>query len=328
MKGIVINIPVIVLAKPYRYICIVMISTALLFQPSIVSAQVTVDTQNELPIVKLTADYQEIRVGESVTIVLKAIYPEGYELIESLEFPEIEGLEPTEAYVEPEEDDEEGIVEKKTKTFRAENEGKFIIQPVTVEFLKPDGKSIEVKSNGLMIVVLAADAPEEGLRDIKTLRKLKLPINLLNLGIIILASIALILLLFFVAGMWPKRERRIILQLPVNLEELYIGKLRDLIIPDEFDSGAVMELYLRMSLILREYLAERWEITATEGTTSEVLFELKKVKFGKPVEDSYSDVARAFDMVKYAKGRPFRENIEAAREAAMDFILQMSGARR
>ena len=316
------------MGKPYRHLCILIIITALLFQPLIVSAQVTENTQNALPIVKLDADHQEVRVGDTVTIVLKAIYPEGYELIESLEFPEVEGLEPTEAYVEPEEEDESGIVEKKVKTFRAENEGEFIIRPVTVEFRKPDGKSIKAKSNGLMIVVLAADAPEEGLRDIKALRKLKLPINWLNSGVIILASIALILLLFFVAGMWPRRERRSILQLPVNLEELYIGKLGDLTIPDEFDTGAVMELYLRMSLILREYLAERWEITAPEETTAEVLFELKKVKFGKPVEDSYSDVARAFDMVKYAKGRPFRENIEAAREAAMDFILLMSGARR
>ena len=316
------------MGKPYRHLCILFILTALLFQPLIVSAQVTENTQNGSPIVKLETDHQEVRVGDTVTIILKVIYPEGYELAESLEFPEVEGLEPTEGYVEPEEEDESGIVEKKVETFVAENEGEFIIQPVTVEFRKPDGKSIKARSNGLMIVVLAADAPDEGLRDIKALRMLKLPINWLNLGVIVLASIALIILLFFVAGMWPRRERRIILPLPVNLEELYIGKLGDLIIPDEFDSGAVMELYLRMSLILREYLAERWGITAPEETTSEVLFELKKVKFGKPVEDSYSDVARAFDMVKYAKGRPFRENIETAREAAMDFILQMSGARR
>ncbi len=313
--------------KLCRLLIVLVIVSVFLLHPAITTAQQEEDEAGK-PVVTLRADHQEVHAGDTVVITLKVEYPPGYELVGRLEFPEVTGLRQESVQIRSDEHDRRGTMKSVGRTFTTLNEGKFIIEPVELIFTGPDGKSVRLKSNGLMVIVLAEDTPVEDLRDIKALKKLKIPIDWVKYFIILLAIAALIILYRFVSNIRKKAGTVEIHPLPMNLEEYYIRKLRELDIPEDFDTDAVMKLYLDMSFILRSYLAERWNISARPETTAEVATELKKAKFGPDVIDGYSDVANTFDMVKYAKGRPCAEDIKTAKDVAMDFILLMGGIRR
>lgn len=313
--------------KSCQFLIVLVIVSVFLCRPVPTTAQQEEDERGK-PVVTLRADHQEVHVGDTVAITLRAEYPPGYELVDRLEFPEVKGLRKESVQIRSDEHDRHGSTKSLGRTFTALEEGKFIIEPVELMFTGPDGKSIKVKSNGLMVIVLAEDTAEEGLRDIKALKKLNIPIDWVKYGIILAAIAALIILYRLVSNIRKKAGTVEIHPLPKNIEEYYIRKLRELEIPEDFDSDAVMNLYLDMSFILRSYLAERWNISARPETTAEVTVELKKARFGPDVIDGYSDVANSFDMVKYAMGRPYAEDIQTIKDAAMDFILLMGGIRR
>jgi hypothetical protein len=272
------------------------------------------------PVVSLEANRQEIRVGDDVEITMRLVYPIRYEILGKVSFPKVEGLKQLGI-------DKMGVFvsttqrqEDTTRTFQALEPGAFVIEPIKVGFRKPEGGKVDVESNGLTIVVLEAGAPQEGLRDIKGLKPIKRPIDWLLILTIAAIALALILIVLVITG---RRARPAVAQLPFpykNIEEEYIRQLQALAIPDEYDSEAVKKIYLTMSELVRTYLSERWNMDAREGTTREVLEDMEEVGFDGQALKGYGDMALAFDMVKYAKGRPFKDDIEKAREAAIDFI--------
>jgi len=275
------------------------------------------------PKVTLKADKQEIRVGEQVAITLTVAYPQEYKVVSGNAYPDVEGLErlgidKVGVFIT-----DKGRTEETTRTFKATNEGKYVINPIKVSFGAPGGKTADVQSNGLTIVVLNSDAPQEGLHDIKGLKPIKTPSKWLLLLTIATVSIALILLVLVFMGRKP-RYAAVATAGRGDIEEEYIGKLKGFAIPAEYDAQAVKKIYLLMSEIVRTYLAERWKVEAREETTVEVLNEMKKAGFGKHILEGYENLGRAFDMVKYAKGRPFANDIENARQAAIDFIRLMA----
>jgi hypothetical protein len=299
-----------------------------MLQPAMLSAQSAADDDVGEPRVGIRADRQELRVGDSAQITRSASYPAGYSIAGSLGYPAIEGLQPSGVNMISKTTVDGATVEEASQTFRALREGRFVIDPITVRFRTPSGETINVKSNGLTIVVLPEGAPEEGLRDIKGLRELKRPFDWLLVTVIAAIAAALITLVLVISGMRARRVGTLTPPKMLSHEDEYIELLRRLTIPEEFDAIAVKNLYLKISEYVRSYLAAKWDITAREETTLEVLGELEKGGFGGEVIDGYSDVSRALDMVKYAKGRPFSEDINAARNAAIDFIRLMGGTRR
>jgi len=311
------------LAVLRKYILLLFSIGLCAFTFSAASGQGNLPQQVPEPKVTLIADKQEIRVGEQVAITLSVAYPADYRVVAGNAYPDVEGLERLSA-------DKVGIVvtdqgrtEETTRTFKAITEGKFVINPIKVTFSAPNEKTVDVQSNGLAIVVLKSDTPEEGLHDIKGLKPIKTPSKWLLFLTIGTVAIALILLVLVFMGRKPRLASGVSTAWR-NIEEEYVSKLKGLAIPEEYDAQAVKKIYLLMSEIVRTYLAERWKVEAREETTVEVLNEMKKAGFGKHILEGYEILGRAFDMVKYAKGRPFADDIEKARQAAIDFIRLMA----
>ena len=150
--------------KSCQFLIVLVIVSAFLCRPFAATAQQEVDEVGK-PVVTLRADHQEVHLGDKIVITLKAEYPPGYELVDRLEFPTVKGLRQESVQIRSDEHDMHGTMKSVGRTFSALEEGQFVIEPVELMFTGPDGNSIEVKSNGLMVIVLAEDTTEEGLRD-------------------------------------------------------------------------------------------------------------------------------------------------------------------
>ncbi len=284
------------------------------------------------PKVYLEADHVEIKAGQTVTITLRAEYPGGYAIAGALidSYPGVEGFEQQGVHITSYNNNMALTSESTAQTYTAPKEGNYTIEPVSVTFIDPTGNRVEEKSNGLTIVVLAENAPDEGLRDIKGLKSVRKPLNWLLISAIGAVVFALILIIVIASG---RRKRPLTPAAPApsryaSPEDEFIDMLLKLNVPDEFDALAVKRLYIQMSDCIRSYLSAGWNIGARKETTCEVLDELMRAGFPIEALDSYKVMAKAFDMVKYAKGRPFKEDIDAARDAAISFIRFMGGLRR
>jgi hypothetical protein len=283
------------------------------------------------PKVYLEADHVEIKAGQTVTITLRAEYPEGYAIAGALaeSYPGVEGFDEQGVHITSYNKDMSLTSESTAQTYTAPKEGNYTIDPVSVTFIDPDGKRVDAKSNGLTIVVLAENAPDEGLRNIKGLKPIRKPLNWLLISTIGAVVFALILIVVLASG---RRKRPLAPRAApsryASPEDEFIDMLLKLNVPDEFDALAVKRLYIQMSDCIRSYLSAGWDIGARKETTVEVLEELMRAGFPVEALDNYKVMAKAFDMVKYAKSRPFKEDIDAARDAAISFIRFMGGLRR
>jgi hypothetical protein len=123
----------------------------------------------------------------------------------------------------------------------------------------------------------------------------------------ILASVALLALVW-----WLRRRR---LRLPVDPSlsvvravrspyETALAKLADLRAAAAWTKGRVPDHYVALSLILREYLEERFEVPALESTTDQLPALLRTLGFAPGRIEELVSFARTADLVKFAKFLP------------------------
>lgn len=78
---------------------------------------------------------------------------------------------------------------------------------------------------------------------------------------------------------------------------------------DLISQGHTKEFYFRLSVILREYLEGRFQISAIERTTSELLTNLRDLKFNMELTSICREFFDNADLVKFAKFTPTEEEI-------------------
>lgn len=94
------------------------------------------------------------------------------------------------------------------------------------------------------------------------------------------------------------------------------------------ENGMVHEFYFRLSMIVREYIERRFELTAPEWTTEEFLVQVQRsLKLPAEYRSMLGGFMRACDMVKFALYEPGVEEIEQVFNAARDFVEQSADNR-
>ncbi|MCL6582122.1 MAG: hypothetical protein K6U11_00645 [bacterium] len=82
----------------------------------------------------------------------------------------------------------------------------------------------------------------------------------------------------------------------------------------------IKELYIRISEIIRIYLAGRYKISALEATTEELLDELSKLSLHVQDRMLISDFLTRCDLVKFARHRPQMTETEQSYQMAVEII--------
>ena len=97
-----------------------------------------------------------------------------------------------------------------------------------------------------------------------------------------------------------------------DLEELRMQKM--------WQSGKVKEYYTAMTDIVRLYIEERFEISAVEMTTEEILKDLRNENLDSEIQNKLGQTLVLADLVKFAKETPLPLDNDNCLTYSVDFV--------
>ncbi len=203
--------------------------------------------------------------------------------------------------------------------------GTYIIPSMTVSYAEKNGDKKELKTPQIFLEVTSSLTNQEGeestdIIDIKPLRKIKRDLKLFIIAGCAAAGILLVaagLFFYFKNRKKSKLEKRRAAHV-IAFEELEKLEKDGLI-----ERGIIKDHYFRLSDIFRTYIENRFDISAVEQTTPELVPEIRKLA---DVDASVKSKAEEFleysDLVKFAKYSPQQDEIELNNQKIVKVISE------
>lgn len=216
------------------------------------------------------------------------------------------------------------IVVEKWFDLRADIRGTYIIPAMTVRAVDQD-ETREITTPQIFIKVGVPDAwsDNETMQDIIDIKPL--------LGVprdvrpFLVAGIIVLVLLACGLALWRYvRKRKAASTAPPKAAHILayeqLEQLERECLPER---GSVQEYYFRLSDIFRQYLQNRFVISAVEQTTQELLVSIKGLSdMPAGVKDTTRDFLRHADLVKFAKDRPEEDAVRHDLQRVRDCVDQ------
>jgi hypothetical protein len=253
-----------------------------------------------------TTSTDEVTVGETFTIEVKAMGPPGttYRFATGASEDEIEIRTP-----EPDETPAgEGAPALEPGTHRYEAAaftlGEIEIPPIPVRFRLADGTEGEAASEPIVLKVgslLPRDADGQKLADIRGPQAV-------GIGRAFWGAVIAALLLGAGLVTWLVRRRRketepTVATVPVTPPDVEaLGALDALVASGLLEARAFREFYIRLTIIAKRYLERRLGAPVLEMTTAETLSCLRTHAHGGVLLPVIRDLAQAADQIKFARG--------------------------
>jgi hypothetical protein len=256
-----------------------------------------------------SVDNAEITIGDIFHFTVSLRYPEG----SKVELPEIGrllSLFEIRDFVsqEPRKLGSRQLERRTSYTLSTFTTGEFTIPAMTFTYTTPEGVRGEIRSEPIDIFVKSVLPGEASdIRDIRFPALMRVRYNRwLVLGLPIAGAAVTLSAAYLVIRQRRKRRRGPLVDSAFKLSphEAAYAELKALCNSTLLKEGKVKEFYVRLSEILKKYIALRFRIDTLERTTGEILEEIKSVRFPaeaeKPVRDFFYDC----DLVKFAKYDP------------------------
>jgi hypothetical protein len=161
-------------------------------------------------------------------------------------------------------------------------------------------------------------------KDIKA--QIQAPFSILE----ILPYIGLGLLLLLVIGgivyyiiRQSKKKKPAIVEKPKEIIPPHIkalSELEKLGLQKLWQEGKIKDYYTSITDILRVYIEERYDITALEMTTDEIMLALKRKDINEEMKGKLREILTLSDLVKFAKENPLPSDHEFCFNASVDFV--------
>ncbi|MCI4624896.1 MAG: hypothetical protein L3V56_02940 [Candidatus Magnetoovum sp. WYHC-5] len=209
---------------------------------------------------------------------------------------------------------------------RGYSAGNYVILGQTIQYKrKGEDKWQEAKWNDVRIVVQSMlqeggqNSSISDIRDIKAPQK-KTPWHLYAIILGILLAILLGVTIFYIYN--KRKNNKFPLHTPTRLaHEIAYEALDTLKQKDYIQKGMTKEFFYELSLIIRYYIENRFNVNAPDMTTEEFL---EKVRNGSLLSKKEEGVLKEFlvraDMVKFANYGPKAIEIEESFKSARAFI--------
>lgn len=206
-------------------------------------------------------------------------------------------------------------------TFSVYDTGKFYLNRLAVMGVK-SGRNDTIYTRSLPLIVNYSALPSE-LGDIKDIMKepLKFSDFYLLLGMLVALTIAALVLLRY----WKVKNQEEKIEVkapPIPAHITAYGALSQLETEKLWEQDKEKEHQVRLSFIMRSYLNNRFDILATESTTSEILELLKSQHISDDRKMDLKELLQLSDMVKYAKAKPPREYHKKLLDNARLFVKE------
>jgi hypothetical protein len=279
-----------------------------------------------------TASRDEVTVGETFTIELKATGPPGttYHFASGASEDEIELRTP-----EPEgPSGGEGAPAPEPGTHRYEAAvfalGEVEVPPIPVRFTLADGTEGEAASDPIALKVtslLPRDADEQKLADIQAPRAVGIG-RAFWLALVATVLLGATLVTWLVRRRRPETEpaKAPVPESPPDVEAL--AALRALAASGLLEARAFREFYIRLTTVAKRYLERRLEAPILEMTTAETLAFLRHHAHGGELLPVVRDLAQAADQIKFARGEGLVEAAEGHLAAVRSLVRTLEARRR
>ncbi|MDD2559267.1 MAG: hypothetical protein PHE04_01175 [Bacteroidales bacterium] len=198
----------------------------------------------------------------------------------------------------------------------------YYIPPIQ---LKAGGKNYESGHLSLKVISFEVDTASMELFDIKGIEKPPFVIWDYALPIGLVLGIALLLLLtyylykrFYKSGGVKEAEPDPELLLPPHVAALQaLDRIKSEKIWTE---GKYKLFYTQLTDVLRKYMERRFEISAMELSSSEILDFFRKNRDAQPIYEALKQLLMLADFVKFAKFQPLESENQKALNHAYDFV--------
>ena len=181
------------------------------------------------------------------------------------------------------------------------------IPPVPVRYKDASGQIVEVMTDPQTVKVVEVKKRPGDKDDIRPIKG-PVSMDLRRLRALLLGAAALFLTLFLTVKIILRRRRKVLEDLEsrkppheramIELERLQRGPLSE--------EGKFKEYYSELADILRRYISRRYEFNAMDLTTFELVQELQKRSFERPLVEKVKHFLDAADLIKFAKFVPPR----------------------
>lgn len=212
---------------------------------------------------------------------------------------------------------------KQTFTVSAYDSGYYIIPPLSF-FLNGDTAQKIAETNPLLISVftVAVDTTKP-IRDIRGVVEVPLtwrdylPWILGVIGVLIAVIIGYYLYHKFTKRIIPLLEKKITLR-PAH--EIALEDLKKLDAEKLWQQGNFKSYHTQLADIIRQFIENRWVVTAMELTTDEILQHSFVLNTSNASREQLANVLRLADMVKFAKAQPIANDNEQSMRVANEFV--------
>jgi hypothetical protein len=185
--------------------------------------------------------------------------------------------------------------------------GNLTIKPLTVFYINPDGtnnlfftpeKSIDIQS-------LIADPKSADIKDIKSLKELKIKVGFIVLIVIVLFFIVMLAIYI---GKDIKKEIKKSKIIVLDERTLASNNLNDLY--QNRTNLTSRDFYYKMSGVLRTYISKQYKFDAMEMTTSEFFEKTKEFLPAEVNVNEFKNYLKVFDLARYADFTPNEKEIK------------------
>lgn len=223
----------------------------------------------------------------------------------------------------PEKDKEGKIINRSKYNITTFTTGEYVIPPIEITYLDPEGKKKSISSERIFITVKSVGATQAEMEDIIGLKP---PIDIRGNGRV-LYLVALSLLVAGIFAWLYLRSKAKPLKIPEIPEEfkrpaweVAISELQRLKDSHLLKRKLVKQYYINLSEIIRRYIQRRFQIIALDRTTQEIKQELKGIKIDRGIIELIHNFLEDCDLVKFAKFNPPAEKIDQNWEQGTDIV--------
>ena len=265
---------------------------------------------------------ERITVADRIQLVLEASAGESEEVI----FPELEDKLGEFQVINSDEADARLIADNRLLrrvTYELEPflPGEYEIPPLQVRFADDD----VIETEAITIQVESVLPVSEQNPDIKEIMP---PVELPGLPSWTFPAIAALLVLGAGGYLFWRRRRlaRQYQERPPLPHQIALSELKKLQEEDLLTKGQAKLFYLRLSLIMRRYIEDRFGLQAPERTTEEFLAGIQGNEiFTSRQKELLGEFLQHCDMVKFAEYQPVRGEIDEAINTCAQFIAETRG---
>jgi hypothetical protein len=273
--------------------------------------------------VKASVDTTDYQVGDFITYTIKVTHPQAISIVPPMVKDSLKGIELIKNIPFTSGEKDGKIVTTYKYILAKYDSGDVHIPSIAVIYNQKGSKSSEtIFSNPVYFTVHTLNVnPQADIKDVKEPIKIPLDWKIVLLWILI----ALVLIAAGIYGyLYYKKKRAqklgIVIEIKREPHEIALESLHLLEEKKLWQQNLIKEYHSEITGIIRQYFNNRFNVSALELPTSEMLYELEQVPDAKKIIGTTTDFLNNADLVKFAKFVPMSSVNEEMMKQAYDIV--------